>query len=95
MLPYAPSDSDDDIRHKYSIKTLYAHMVADYAHMTIEAVQQLDVIDYLILRRDAVISAFSKTEKGTEYLNNAWAYAQTEPDRAMLRKEFGMTKLEA
>ena len=69
-------------------------MVAEYANMTIADVMRLDVIDYLILRRDAVISAFSRTEKGVEYLNNAWDYEQTDIDRASLRRDFGMKRLE-
>lgn len=31
----------------------------------------------------------SRTEAGTEYLNNAWRMEQTEPDRAALRKKLG------
>lgn len=69
-------------------------MVAEYANMPISDVMRLDVIDYLILRRDAVISAFSRTEKGVEYLNNAWDYEQTDIDRASLRRDFGMKRLE-
>lgn len=69
-------------------------MVAEYANMTIADVMRLDVIDFLILRRDAVISAFSRTEKGVEYLNNAWDYEQTDIDRASLRRDFGMKRLE-
>ena len=52
-------------------------------------VENLDYIDYLIYRRDAFIWSLSKTEKGEEYLNNAWRLEQTEPDRESLRKKFG------
>ncbi len=61
-------------------------MVADYAHLSIPEVNALDLIDYLILRRDAYIRALSRTKDGEEYLVNAWCYAQTEPDRAGLRQ---------
>jgi hypothetical protein len=49
----------------------------------------LDYIDYLIYRRDAFIYRMSQTEKGEEYLNNAWRLEQTKPDRESLRKKFG------
>lgn len=52
-------------------------------------VEELDYIDYLIYRRDAFIWRMSQTEKGTEYLNNAYRLEQTEPDRKSLRDKFG------
>lgn len=52
-------------------------------------VQDLDYIDYLMFRRDAFIDALSRTEKGEEYLDNAWRLEQTKPDRAKLRDKFG------
>lgn len=52
-------------------------------------VEELDYIDYLIYRRDAFIWRMSQTEKGTEYLNNAYRLEQTEPDRKALRDKFG------
>ncbi len=51
--------------------------------------EELDYIDYLQLRRDAFISRLSQTEKGEEYLKNAWRMQQTEPDRVALRKKLG------
>lgn len=52
-------------------------------------VEELDYLDYLIYRRDAFIYKFSQTEKGEEYLNNAWRLEQTKPDREKLRDKFG------
>jgi len=49
----------------------------------------LNIIDYLQLRRDAYISMLSKYEKGREYLENCWLFSQTEADRATLRAHFG------
>ena len=42
---------------------------------------------YLTWRRDAFIHKMSQTEKGQEYLNNAWRMEQTKPDREALRKK--------
>lgn len=42
---------------------------------------------YLTWRRDAFIHKMSQTEKGQEYLDNAWRMEQTKPDREALRKK--------
>lgn len=52
-------------------------------------VQELEYTDYLMLRRDAFISTLNKTEKGREYLSNAYRLEQVEPDRKGLRNTFG------
>lgn len=52
-------------------------------------VDNLDIIDYLSYRRDAFIYKMSQTEKGREYLSNAYRMDQTEPDRKALREQFG------
>ena len=52
-------------------------------------VEELDYLDYLIYRRDAFIYRMSQTEKGEEYLKNAYRLEQTKPDRETLRNKFG------
>lgn len=52
-------------------------------------VDQLDYIDYLKYRRDAFIYRMSQTEKGQEYLDNAYRLEQTKPDRKKLREKYG------
>ncbi len=54
-----------------------------------QEVEELDFIDYLIYRRDAFIYKLNKTEKGQEYLDNAWRISQTKPERERLRDKFG------
>ncbi len=51
-------------------------------------VEQLDYIEYLRYRRDAFIYHMSQSDKGEEYLNNAWRLEQTAPDRDTLRNKF-------
>lgn len=91
-MPYAPREDDGKVRHKYTADTVYAHLVADYARISLQAVLQMDIIDYLRLRRDAVIDLLSKTDHGIEYLNDAWMREQTEPDREMLRRDFNVRR---
>lgn len=52
-------------------------------------VEEMDYYEYLLIRRDAFISSLSQTEKGQEYLSNAYRLGLTEPDRDGLRKQFG------
>lgn len=52
-------------------------------------IEELNCIDYLRYRRDAFIWHMSQTEKGEEYLDNAWRIEQTKPDREKLREKFG------
>lgn len=63
--------------------------MANYAGLSLLEVRELDYLQYLIWRRDAYIYMLSRTEKGQEYLDNAWRMEQTEPDRAGLRKKLG------
>lgn len=80
---------DKEGGHKYNIETLDAKYVADYARMSLAEVYNLNFVYYLILRRDAFIFRLSQSEKGLEYLDNAWRLEQTEPDREGLRAKFG------
>lgn len=85
-MPYYPEDDDGEVRLKYHINTTTPRMVAEYARISVPEVYGLDLIDYLILRRDAYISMLSRTKSGQEYLEKAWCREQTEPDRAALRE---------
>lgn len=64
-------------------------MVAEYTGLTMLEVNNLDIIDYLGYRRDAFIYKLSQTDKGREYLDNAYRLEQTAPDRKSLRNQFG------
>lgn len=64
-------------------------MVSQYSGLNLIEVNQLDIFEYWVLRRDAWIDHLSQTEKGQEYLDNAWICEQTTPDRDRLRARFG------
>lgn len=66
--------------------TFWLRLVSQYAGLSLLQVEELGLVDYLILRRDAFIERLSKTEAGQEYLENAWRMTQTEPDRLRLRE---------
>jgi hypothetical protein len=50
----------------------------------------MDYIFYLQLRRDAWIHMLNQTEKGREYLDDAWRLEQSEPERDKLHAKHGM-----
>lgn len=61
--------------------------MADYSGLSLPDVEALDYLTYLTWRRDAFIYRWSQSEKGREYLDNAWRLEQTKPDREALRKK--------
>ena len=65
------------------------HLVAGYTGLSFLEVRALNYLQYLTWRRDAFIHRLSQSEKGQEYLDNAWRMEQTKPDRAALRKKLG------
>lgn len=64
-------------------------MVSEYTGLNMLEVEDLNIVDYLVYRRDAFIYKLSQTEKGREYLNNAYRLELTAPDRKSLRDQFG------
>ena len=65
------------------------HLVSVYTGLSFLEVRALDYVRFLTWRRDAFIHWLSQSEKGTEYLDNAWRWEQTKPDRSALRKKLG------
>ena len=61
--------------------------MADYTGLNFLEVESLNYLTYLTWRRDAFIHKMSQTEKGQEYLDNAWRMEQVKPDREALRKK--------
>ena len=50
---------------------------------------ELDLKNFLIFLRDAVIYNNMQSKKGMEWLDNAWILEQKSPDRKSLRENFG------
>ena len=73
--------------HRYTTTSWWKRLVSEYTGLNFLEVESLNYLTYLTWRRDAFIHRMSQTEKGQEYLDNAWRMEQTEPDRAALRKE--------
>ncbi len=52
----------------------------------------MNIICYLQLRRDAFIHNRMQTTEGREYLEDAWRFEQTKPEREKLRKKTGVKR---
>ena len=61
--------------------------MADYTGLDFLQIDSLDYLTYLTWRRDAFIYRWMQTDKGRDYLDNAWRLEQTKPDRGALRKQ--------
>lgn len=48
----------------------------------------MDTLTFNELLRDSYVMRLKETDEGREYLENCWRFAQQEPDRAALRKQF-------
>lgn len=52
-----------------------------------DALEELCIVDFRALLRDAVIYNCSQTEEGEKHLERCWTLEQTKPDRLVLRKK--------
>ena len=89
MIPYYPSNDEDNMDTGYIVESLGEKRVAEYLGITMLEVGELNLIDYLFFLREAFIYNSSQTEEGREYLRNAKRLEQTSPDRKRLREKFG------
>lgn len=67
--------------------------MAEYSGLNIFEVEDINIVDYFQLRRDAFIYKMNQTESGQEYLDNAWQLEQTKLDKINMRKHFGVKRV--
>ena len=84
MLPYYPESGENKAFFTNSSGDI--KIVSDYKRLSFQAVEDMDIFDYYGYLHDAVVWNCSKTKPGREYLENAYYYQQTEPDREALRR---------
>lgn len=84
-MPFYP-DSDPDEGLPYEIEMYWEHVIAEYLGMTVADVLDLDLVDFLALRREAFIVAMSKTQEGREYLENCKMFEAEDADYDAVRK---------
>lgn len=86
--PFVHADGGD-WHCKYDVMTHDMKVVFDFSGIDFSAQGELDAFDFWRLLREATIFNLSQTEKGRDYLDEAWALEQKEPDRKALRRIFG------
>jgi len=84
-LPYYPSEK---IRQTYKVDTIDYKIVIDYANVSYFDTLEMDMYTFYSLLKDAFIYNCQNTEKGKEYLENAWILEQKKPSRGELRNHF-------
>lgn len=72
--------------YTYQNDTRDLKIVSDYTGMSFKELEKLSCFDLWYLLSEAVIYNCEQTEKGREYLENAWILEQTRPDRKRLRR---------
>lgn len=80
---------DDGNKGHYEVNTIEEKIICEYTGYSFDRVEDLEVFEYWLLLRDAVIYNYMQSEKGREYLDNCWRMEQTEPDRKALREKVG------
>ena len=64
-------------------------MVSQYTGLSFNEVVELDCYTFKVLVKDSFIEMMSKSEKGREYLEDAYYLTLTAPDKKSLRQHFG------
>ena len=75
--------------HNFTVESGELKIVADYCNCSVPDAAEFDFIEFFSLLRDAVIYNNMQSDKGNEWLDNAWILQQTKPDRKRLREKFG------
>lgn len=90
VIPDYPSDME---AIPWVLYTGSESIAAEYAHISIFEVMELDIYDFRILLRDAVIRMKMQTEDGRKWLKDAYRITQTAPDMDKLRKKFDIKQV--
>ena len=86
-VPYYPENGGSKAFFKNSSSDV--KIVSDYTGYNFKEVYDLGIFDYWGYLHDAVVWNCGRSDAGKEYLENAYYYQQTEPDRKALKDKFG------
>lgn len=84
-MPFFPDGAQDE-GLPYDMELYWEHVVAEYLGTTVTEVLDLDLVDFLALRREAFIASMSKTQDGREYLENCKMFEAEDADYDAVRK---------
>lgn len=86
-VPYYPPDGGS--KAYFTNNSSDRKIVSDYTGYDFGEISELDIFTYWGYLHDAVIWNCGRSDAGKEYLENAYYYQQTEPDRKALKAKFG------
>lgn len=84
-MPFYPDGTQDE-GLPYEIEMYWEHIIAEYLGTTVMDVMDLDLVDFLALRREAFIASMSKTQDGRAYLENCKMFEAEDADYDAVRK---------
>lgn len=84
QIPYAPVEKNYEPHFRCNTEKL--KLVIDYTGLSINEVWELNYFEYRGYLHDAFVWERYGSKQGREYLEKAYDYQQTEPDRTSLRK---------
>lgn len=86
-IPYYPYSEKQE--HYFNCGTSDIKVVSDYTRLKFSEILDLEIFTFWEYLHDAFVWNCNQTKSGKEYLENAWYFQQTEPDRKALRNKFG------
>lgn len=84
-MPYYPEE--DNSKGHYEVNTIEEKIVSEYTGYNFDRIEDLEVFEYWLLLRDAIVHKYLQTQEGREYLEKCWILEQTKPDRQTLREK--------
>lgn len=84
-MPYYPDEGEE--KGHYEVNTIEEKIVSDYTGYNFDRIDELEVFEYWLLLRDAILYKYMQSEEGIKYLENCWRIEQTAPDREALREK--------
>lgn len=86
-IPYYPYGEKQE--HYFNCGTSDIKVVSDYTRLKFSEILDLEIFTFWGYLHDAFVWNCNQTPNGRKYLEDAWYYQQTEPDRKALREKFG------
>ena len=68
------------------METYDLKVVAEYSGLSFAEILELNIVDWFLLLREALIYRLSQSETGKAYLMDCWYFEQTKPDMETIRK---------
>ena len=78
-IPNYPEEED---KIYYTNDTQLEKIVADYTGLNFREIEELNICDFWLFVRNAIIYVNNQTKEGREYLEKCWILSQDKPDRA-------------